>query len=55
MSEPWPDLTLSGWQDTRDTLHLWTQVVGAPTGSRNWLAGWDRAALEARPYDLRGP
>jgi hypothetical protein len=25
---PWPDLTLSGWQDTRDTLHLWTQVVG---------------------------
>src|SRR5688572_21290724 len=28
MSEPWPDLTLPGWQDTRDTLHLWTQVVG---------------------------
>ena len=28
MSEPWPDLTLSGWQDTRDTLHMWTQVVG---------------------------
>jgi uncharacterized protein DUF5996 len=24
----WPDLTLSRWQDTRDTLHLWTQVVG---------------------------
>jgi len=24
----WPDLTLSAWQDTRDTLHLWTQVVG---------------------------
>ena len=28
MSEPWPDLTLSDWQDTRDTLHMWTQVVG---------------------------
>jgi hypothetical protein len=28
MSAPWPDLTLSGWQDTRDTLHMWTQVVG---------------------------
>src|SRR4029077_9660096 len=28
MSEPWPDLTLSEWQDTRDTLHMWTQVVG---------------------------
>ena len=25
---PWPDLTLPRWQDTRDTLHLWTQVVG---------------------------
>jgi hypothetical protein len=25
---PWPHLTLSEWADTRDTLHLWTQVVG---------------------------
>jgi Family of unknown function (DUF5996) len=24
----WPDLTLSRWADTRDTLHLWTQIVG---------------------------
>jgi Family of unknown function (DUF5996) len=24
----WPDLTLSEWEDTRDTLHLWTQIVG---------------------------
>ena len=24
----WPDLTLSAWADTRDTFHLWTQVVG---------------------------
>ncbi len=24
----WPELTLSTWEDTRDTLHLWTQVVG---------------------------
>lgn len=29
MSPPaWPDLTLSAWADTRDTLHLWTQIVG---------------------------
>jgi len=27
-SRSWPDLTLSTWADTRDTLHLWTQVVG---------------------------
>lgn len=24
----WPDLTLAKWADTRDTLHMWTQVVG---------------------------
>jgi hypothetical protein len=24
----WPDLTLSAWADTRDTLQLWTQIVG---------------------------
>lgn len=26
--EAWPALPLSSWQDTRDTVHLWTQVVG---------------------------
>ena len=24
----WPELTLSSWQDTRDTFHMWTQIVG---------------------------
>jgi hypothetical protein len=24
----WPALTLSEWAETRDTLHMWTQVVG---------------------------
>ncbi len=24
----WPELPLAGWQDTRDTVHLWTQIVG---------------------------
>jgi hypothetical protein len=24
----WPALRVSEWQDTRDTLHLWTQIVG---------------------------
>src|SRR4029079_8428079 len=24
----WPVLTLSEWADTRDTLHMWTQIVG---------------------------
>ena len=26
--EPWPELSLAEWQDTRDTFHLWTQAVG---------------------------
>jgi len=27
-SAPWPELALSAWADTRDTLQLWTQVIG---------------------------
>jgi hypothetical protein len=26
--ESWPALPLEAWRDTRDTLHMWTQVVG---------------------------
>jgi len=26
--DPWPPLPISEWQDTRDTLHMWTQMVG---------------------------
>ena len=25
---PWPPLPLDDWRDTRDTLHMWTQIVG---------------------------
>src|SRR5580704_4817192 len=25
---PWPELPLAAWQDTYDTLHMWTQIVG---------------------------
>ena len=24
----WPSIPLAGWQYTRDTLHLYTQVIG---------------------------
>ncbi|PRW64942.1 DUF5996 family protein [Actinopolyspora mortivallis] len=27
-NEPWPALAVEDWKDTRDTLHMWTQVVG---------------------------
>ena len=26
--ERWPELPYAAWADTRDTLHLWTQIVG---------------------------
>lgn len=26
--DQWPELVTSEWSDTRDTLHLWTQIVG---------------------------
>jgi len=28
MSESWPSLPLEEWEDTRATLHMWTQIVG---------------------------
>lgn len=28
MSDNWPELTLSKWRDTCDTLHMWTQIIG---------------------------
>lgn len=27
-SAPWPRLAVADWSDTRDTLHMWTQIVG---------------------------
>jgi hypothetical protein len=27
-AEAWPEIPLSAWAETRDTLHLWTQVIG---------------------------
>ena len=38
----WPRLRVADWADTRDTLHLWTQIVGkvrmahAPTINHWW-------------------
>ena len=28
LPECWPALPLASWRETRDTLHLWTQIVG---------------------------
>src|SRR5436305_1279344 len=28
MTQTWPELEVATWQDTRDTFHMWTQIVG---------------------------
>ncbi|MEU4690561.1 DUF5996 family protein [Actinoplanes sp. NPDC023714] len=28
VNEPWPRLRVADWADTRDTLHMWTQIAG---------------------------
>ena len=37
-TDRWPELPYAAWQDTRDTLHLWTQVIGKIRLARTpWL------------------
>jgi Family of unknown function (DUF5996) len=44
MPEPWPTLPLNAWQDTYNTLQLWTQIAGkirmklAPSVNHWWHA-----------------
>src|SRR3712207_5667793 len=50
---PWPRLRLSDWTDTRETLHMWTQIVGkirmAHTPTVNH---WWHVTLYASPRGL---
>src|SRR5665213_4002052 len=35
---PWPELPVSAWRETYDTLHLWTQIAGKIRFARSpWL------------------
>jgi hypothetical protein len=42
MTDPWPQLPVAHWQETRDTVHMWTQIVGkvrlalAPEANHWW-------------------
>ena len=53
---PWPSLPLSAWRPTRDTLHMWTQIVGktllASCPAQNH---WWHAALRVSPRGLASP
>jgi Family of unknown function (DUF5996) len=63
LASEWPALPLAAWKDTRDTLHLWTQIVGKIRLSLTpWINhSWHVALyLTARglttspiPYDVR--
>lgn len=59
----WPALPLSAWKETRDTLHMWTQIVGkirlalTPKTNHWWNAALQVSArgltTSAMPYDDR--
>lgn len=54
--EFWPELPLAAWEETRTTLHMWTQIVGklslelcAP------INHWWESTLRVTPRGLRTP
>jgi hypothetical protein len=51
--ESWPALPLEAWQDTRDTLHLWTQIVGKVRLALSPLINhWWEVPLYISPHGL---
>jgi hypothetical protein len=53
---PWPDLPLEAWRETRDTLHMWTQIVGKTLlASCAPLNHWWHVALHVTPRGLASP
>jgi hypothetical protein len=52
-TQRWPAIPVSGWQDTRDTLHLYTQVVGKVRLANEPLANhWWNATLYLSAHGL---
>ncbi len=60
--QDWPPLPLAEWQDTYDTLHMWTQIVGKVrlALSPHWNHWWevplylDARGLTTSPIPWRG-
>src|SRR5436190_1683933 len=54
--ERWPALPLDAWADTRETLHMWTQIVGklnvelAPFQNQLWHTS-PQEILNPTPFD----
>ena len=61
-NERWPALPLAQWRDTKDTLHMWMQVVGkltlatTPLANHWWNVAFHYAArgLATQPMDVGG-
>ena len=52
-SAEWPALPLEGWQETYDTLHLWTQMVGKTRLALSPMENhWWQVALYVTPRGL---
>jgi uncharacterized protein DUF5996 len=50
---PWPDLPIAAWLKTRETLHLWTQIIGKIRLVRSpWLNHSWHVALYVTPRGL---
>lgn len=49
----WPGLRVDDWTDTRETLHLWTQIVGKVRMAREPMVNhWWQVALYVTPRGL---
>ena len=53
MHEVWPELPYAAWKDTKDTLHMWTQLLGKTALSHSPLVNhWWNAGLVVTPTGL---
>lgn len=48
----WPRLRVEGWTATRDTLHMWTQILGKIRLSHPLLNHWWQVTLYVSPRGL---
>jgi hypothetical protein len=55
MTGPWPELPLEAWRGTRDTLHMWSQIVGKTLLARAPRQNhWWHVALRVTARGLAG-
>lgn len=51
---PWPSLTVDSWEDTRDTLHMWLQIIGkVQMVSTSLVNHWWNVSYEISARGLR--